>query len=97
MKVWFSPRSKRDLADIAEYIRSHRPSAGPRVRAAILASVEILGRHPEAGRRQNRPNVRKLVVNPYPYIIYYALDADPAEIVVLAIQHTAQDRMFADE
>jgi plasmid stabilization system protein ParE len=97
MKVRFSPRAKRDLADIAGYIRSHRPSAGPRVRDTILASLEILRLHPEVGRRQNRPNVRKLVVNRYPYIIYYTPDSESAEIVVLAIQHTAQDRMFDDE
>src|SRR5215469_14387716 len=97
MKVRFSPRAKRDLSVIAEYVRSHRPSAGPRVRAAILASVEILSRNPEVGRRQNIPNVRKFVVNRYPYIVYYALNSNPDEIVVVAIQHTAQDRMFEDE
>src|SRR5690348_6381823 len=97
MRVRFSSRASRDLANIADYVRSHRPSAGPRVRAAILAGVEILRRHPEVGRRQSQQNVRKIIVSRYPYIIYYALDQASAEVVVLAIQHMAQDRMFDDE
>jgi toxin ParE1/3/4 len=74
MIVRFSPRAARDLSDIADYIRSRNPSGAQRVRAAILTSVEILARFPDAGRLQSYKNVRKLVVRRYPYLIYYTVD-----------------------
>ena len=36
MKLCFTPRAVRDLAEIADHIREHSPQAALRVRAAIL-------------------------------------------------------------
>src|SRR5579862_1768035 len=43
MKLRFTPRATRDLADIADYIHERNPTAALRVRAAILDSLQDLG------------------------------------------------------
>ena len=40
--------------------------------------------------------VRKLVTRKYPYLVYYMVDQAREEIVVLTIQHPAQEREHED-
>jgi toxin ParE1/3/4 len=96
MKLRFTPRAARDLADIAEYIHQHNPSAARRVCTAILESLQDLAGFPELGMRQATEGVRKPVIRKYPYFVYYRLDRPINEIVVLAIRHQARRREFQD-
>lgn len=66
------------------------------MRAAILESLQLLVRFPQLGRPQKVEGVRKLVTRRYPYLVYYKLDEDAGEIVILAIQHPAQEREHSD-
>ena len=61
MKLRFTPRATRDLAEIAEYLRTRNPSAALAVRDAILRSLQNLTLFPAIGRPQNVQGVRKLV------------------------------------
>jgi toxin ParE1/3/4 len=90
MKLRFSPRATQDLIEIANYIRERNPAASLRVRAAILDSLRVLILFPEIGRRQKVQGVRKLVTRKYPYVVYYMVDPDAAEIIILSIQHPAR-------
>ena len=74
MKLRFTPRATKDLAEIADYIGARNPKAAQRVRAAILDSLQTLVIFPNAGRRQTVPSVRKLVTARYPYVLYYIVD-----------------------
>jgi plasmid stabilization system protein ParE len=96
MKLRFTPRATQDLVDIADYVRAHNPAAAQRVRAAILASLQSLIRHPYIGREQTLAGVRKLVTRRYPYLVYFTVEAATEEIVVLAIQHPARAREHED-
>jgi addiction module RelE/StbE family toxin len=96
MRLRFSERAVRDLSEIGNYLYVRNPAAARRVRAAILDSVKSLRVAPRSGRRQHVEGVRKLVVRRYPYLIYYALEEAEDEIVVIAIQHSARRREFAD-
>jgi plasmid stabilization system protein ParE len=96
MKFRFTPRAAQDLTDIADYIREHSPQAALRVRAAILESLRHLVRFPHLGRQQKVEGVRKLVTRRYRYLVYYTLDVEAEEIIILAIQHPAQEREQSD-
>ncbi|MDE5453085.1 type II toxin-antitoxin system RelE/ParE family toxin [Bradyrhizobium sp. CSA112] len=96
MKLRFTPRAARNIAEIADYIREHSPQAALRVRAAILASLESLVMFPHIGRQQKIEGVRKLLTRPYPYLVYYVADDEAEEIVILAIQHPAREREHSD-
>lgn len=41
--------------------------------------------------------VRKVVVRRYPYIVYYLVDAERSEVVILTIQHGARRQPFESE
>jgi len=96
MKLRFTPRATRDLADIADYIHERNPNAALRVRTAILDSLQDLILFPELGRRQTVEAVRKLVTRKYPYLVYYSTDRGTDEIVILTIQHQARERQYED-
>jgi len=96
MKLRFTPRAARDLAEIADYLSEHSPQAALRVRAAILESLQSLALFPHIGRQQKVEGVRKLVMRRYPYLVYYTADDEAEEIIILAIQHPAREREHSD-
>ncbi|HEY3910998.1 MAG TPA: type II toxin-antitoxin system RelE/ParE family toxin [Stellaceae bacterium] len=96
MRLRFTPRATRDLAEIAGYLRKRNPAAALAVRDAILRSLQTLLLFPAIGRRQNIQGVRKLVTRKYPYLIYYTVAEDEEEVVILAIRHAARSREYSD-
>ncbi|RZN10571.1 type II toxin-antitoxin system RelE/ParE family toxin [Bradyrhizobium genosp. SA-3] len=96
MKLRFTPRAAQDLISIADYVRKHSPQGALRVRAAILESLQNLVRFPRLGRPQKVEGVRKLVTRRYPYLVYYTLDEEAGEVIILTAQHPAQEREHSD-
>jgi toxin ParE1/3/4 len=96
MKLRFTPRATENIAAIARYIRDHNPAAAARVRAAIYASLQNLILFPRAGRLQKTEGVRKFVTRPYAYIVYYTIDENTDEIIILNVKHPAQKRSHED-
>jgi len=96
MIVRYTRRANSDLRNISNYLLRKSPAGARNVRAAILDAVRILAAYPFAGRRQTTQRVRKLVVRKYPYLIYYTVDEEADEIVILSIQHPAREREHDD-
>lgn len=96
MRLRFTPQAVRELGEIADYIRERSPAAAGRVRAAILKSLQNLRTSPHMGRRQTVEGVRKIVTRRYPYLVYYRVDADAREVVVLSILHPSRRREYED-
>lgn len=63
--------------------------------SAFEAFFKTLSAYPFSGRQQDVPRVRKGVVLPWGYLVYYRVDE--STIVVLAVQHPAQARPFTDD
>jgi plasmid stabilization system protein ParE len=96
MKLRLTLRATRDLTSIADFVHARHPSGALRVRTAILRAFQTLTLFPNAGRAQTVKGVRKLVVPSYPYLIYYLVDTDREEVVVVAVQHAAQEREYEE-
>ena len=96
MKLRFTPRAVSDLVAIADYVQARNPAASLAVRDAILSSLQTLLSFPEIGRRQSVEGVRKLVTRKYRYLVYYTVDHQNEEIMVLTIQHPARRRDYVD-
>ena len=94
MKLRFTPRAVVDPTAIADHIRERNPKAAVRVRSSILKSLDHLTVFPRMGRRQSTPGVRKLVTRRYSYLVYYKLDMDAREVVVLSVRHPARKRKY---
>jgi toxin ParE1/3/4 len=80
VKLRFTPRATRDLAEIAEYLRTRNPSSALAVKDAILRSLQNLTLFPAIGRPQDVQGVRKLVTPKYRYLVYYMIDEVAEEI-----------------
>ena len=96
MKLRFTLRATQDLAAFADYFVARNPRAALRVRAAIIDSVQNLVVFPHIGRPQAVEGVRKLVTRKYSYLVYYTLDEEAGEIIIITIQHSAQEREYED-
>ena len=97
MKIAYSPRAIRDLRNISAYLKP-RSLLGPNnVRVAILTSIYQLSIFPDAGAPQNTQGVRKIITRKYRYLIYYTIDHGADEILVITIQHVAQQREFTEQ
>ena len=96
MKLRFTARAIENITAIAEYIRTDNPAAAPRVRAAIYQGLQTLIVFPRVGRKQKTEGIRKLVIPRYGYLIYYSIDEDAEEIVILSIKHPAREREYED-
>jgi len=94
VRVRYTPRARSDLSEIADYLRPRSPAAAKRVRGALEAFFKTLSSYPFSGRLQDVPGVRKGVVPPWGYLVYYRVDEDA--VVILAVQHPAQARPFTD-
>jgi toxin ParE1/3/4 len=92
VKLRFTPRAVSELAAIGDCIHERNPAAAKRVRASILKSIDHLTVFPRMGRKQTTPGVRKLVTDRYSYLVYYTVDMDAQEVVVISIRHPARKR-----
>jgi toxin ParE1/3/4 len=96
VKLRFTPRATRDLAEAAEYLRTRNPAVALAVRDAILRSLQTLTLSPAIGRPQGVEGVCKLVTPKYRYLVYYMIEEEAEEILILTIQHPARRREFRD-
>jgi len=97
MKLRFTPRATEDLVAIADFIFARNPSAALLVRAAIYETLQNLTLYPKIGRQQKTSGVRKVVTRKYAYLIYYTVDTEADEIVILNVKHPARDRDHEDD
>jgi plasmid stabilization system protein ParE len=76
------------MTEILDYIEARSPQGAERVKRRLKAAVDLLADFPESGRATNRGDLRRLVANPYPYVIFYRTDA--IGVVLHGVRHTAR-------
>ncbi len=86
MKIEWSRRAIRDLADAWDYVALDSEAAADRMLAVQTQSVERLTAHPRAGREGRVKNTRELVIPGTPYIIAYRMKRN-GDIEVLRVLH----------
>jgi toxin ParE1/3/4 len=89
MKVVFTPRSRRELGEIAEYIERDNPLAAERTVIDIRARCLKLADHPNRGAEiaiRNGVVIRRLVEGHY--LIVYSVKAN--EVRIHRITHGAR-------
>lgn len=78
-----------DLSAILDCIAAHSPQGARRVQGRIQRIIDLLLQYPQIGRRTNDPAIRRMVVTPYPYLIFY--EATESEVIIHAIRHGVRD------
>lgn len=59
VKVRFTRRALRQMAEILDYIESQSPQGAETVKRRLQAGIGLLADHPDAGRVTNRGNLRR--------------------------------------
>lgn len=88
MKVRYTKRALVQIDEVLTYIEAHSPQGAGHLRDRIVALIALLQDHPHAGRQTTRAYVRRLAVNPYPYLMDYRVTE--TEIVIMRFRHAAR-------
>lgn len=86
MRVRWSRKAIRDLADAWDYVAADNESAADRLLEVLTRSVSRLAVHSRVGREGRVKNTRELVVPGAPYVIAYRIKKD-AELQILRVLH----------
>jgi toxin ParE1/3/4 len=76
------------MADILDYIESQSPQGAENVKRRLQAIVRLLADHPNVGRATSKGDIRRVVVRPYPYVIFYR--PERTGIVIHGVRHAAR-------
>ena len=88
MRLRFTLPAASELDAILSHIEAHSPAGARRVQRRLQRVLAVLLQHPQAGQKTRRPGMRRIVVTPYPYLVFYRLAGD--EIVVHGVRHGAR-------
>ncbi len=97
MRVRYTARAARDLEEILHFLQSRNPAALGKALTAIRAAVRVLGKHPLTGRLQDMRGVRKAVVQPQGYLVYYGVDEAASFVSIAAIRTPTTARPFDED
>jgi len=89
MFIWWSTPATQQLATAHEYIAADDERAATEIANHIWDSVDILARHPYAGRNGRVAGTRELVIPGTPFLVAYRIEK--MEVRILAVLHAARE------
>ena len=89
MRVRYTLPALADLDGILDYLAPRSPQGAARVHSRIKSFIGLLPTHPLIGTRTDDPTMRRLVVTPYRYLVFYEVTDD--EIIIHNIRHSARN------
>jgi len=84
----WSPRSRRNIESIRDYIAADNPAAAQSVLDEIRRAAESLRNFPMLGHVGKRAGIRELVMPKYPYTLIYRLT--PKKIGIVAVMRQSR-------
>lgn len=94
MTVSFLSPALAEVADAAAYYIKHNPKAAKGFFLALDSGVDLLAKHPYAGR-STRFGARRLTLQKYPYDLVYRLH-DEGVLVTAVAHHRRKPWYWAD-
>jgi toxin ParE1/3/4 len=88
VKLRYTLRAAAELNEVLAYIEERSPRGARHVQARIQTIINLLLQHPHAGQLTSNGRLRRMVVSPYPYLIFYEVTQD--EIVIHGVRHGAR-------
>jgi plasmid stabilization system protein ParE len=88
VKVRFTRQALRQMVEILDYIEARSPQGAENVKRRLGAVIGLLADHPDTGQVTNKGKLRRVVVSPYPYVIFYQLDT--TGVVIHGVRHAAR-------
>ena len=88
MRLRYTLQAAAELDEVLTHIATRSPQGAHRVQSRIQVIIDLLLRHPHAGQLTSKGRLRRMVVSPYPYLIFYQAMED--EIVIHGVRHSAR-------
>ena len=82
MRIRWTKKSAKNLAEVAEYIRKHNPQAASKIADRLKAAVRNLAENSHIGRIGRVTGTRELIVSDTNYIIPYHINKNKNEIEI---------------
>jgi addiction module RelE/StbE family toxin len=89
VKLVFTRQAIRQLNTIIDYIAQESPQGARRVRDRLHAITSLLVEQPRMGQPTDLEGVRRILVSPYPYLIFYRVTEDA--VIIMRIRHAARN------
>jgi len=83
--VKFAPEAAKDLEEAARWYAEKSSAASTGFRSAVIGAVELIASSPLSWRQVTESGIRRIVVDKYPYSIYFEVLGDM--VYVLSIAH----------
>ena len=93
MRLRYTAPALADLSSILAFIAERSPRGATRVQARIKAIAGVLLEYPRIGTPTDDPAIRRLVISPYPYLIFY--ENNDGEIIIHAIRTQHATRLIS--
>jgi plasmid stabilization system protein ParE len=88
VKLRYTVCAAQELEQVLSHIDDRSPEGSRRVKARVQAVIDLIASHPQAGQRTSAGRLRRVVVHPYPYQIFYAATDD--EVVIHGVRHATR-------
>lgn len=82
------PNAEAELADAHDYYEAARAGKGAEFVARVGEALRLVAAHPRM-HVEVQPDVRKAVLRPFPYTIFYTFDDDVVDVI--SVFHTSRD------
>lgn len=89
MKLRFTKRAVRQIEEIIDGIAQESPLGARRVRERMQNITTLLIEHPYIGHQTDVAGIRRMLVSPYPYFVFYRVTEDA--VIVQRVRHAACD------
>jgi plasmid stabilization system protein ParE len=89
VRVRFTPQALAELDQVLSYVAARSPQGAQRVGDRVRAVLDAMAEQPGMGARTTNSRLRRLVLRPYPYLLFY--EVREAEVVVVGLRHAARD------
>jgi addiction module RelE/StbE family toxin len=90
LRLRYTKRALRQLFTILSYIEDQSPKGAANVQRRIQQSIDLLQEQPHIGTMTQRIGYRRVVLNPYPYVVLYQPTAE--ELIIHSIRHASRKR-----
>lgn len=87
-RVRFSGPAALDVRRLYEFVATKNPQAAERLQQRLLASIDVLGEHSDAGRALRGSSMREWIAGEY--VVHYRVDEHGP--LILRIWHGRENR-----
>jgi len=97
MRVRFTESAARDFNQNVGYLREHAPAVVGDFADSVEKAIDELIEHPYSAQETTYPGVRRKYIRRFRHSIFYVVDQEADELVILYVRHAVRQWPWLDE